>query len=168
MTDHLDDLDDDWAAAIRELTAGGIPSGAPDARPPREDPTPRARVAQTDEPTFSASPAGQPPPGETPRRPREPPATVNTGMAANDLELVLDIPVMLTAELGRRKMPIRQLLELVPGAVVDLDGNSADPINVLINGTLVAKGEVVVINDKLGVRLTDIISPAERMLRIHG
>jgi flagellar motor switch protein FliN/FliY len=87
--------------------------------------------------------------------------------AANNLDLILDIPVSLNVELGRTKLAIRNLLQLAQGSVVELDGLAGEPMDVLVNGTLIAQGEVVVVNDKFGIRLTDIISPAERLRRLN-
>jgi len=84
----------------------------------------------------------------------------------NDYDLILDIPVKLTVELGRTHISIRDLLQLAHGSVVELDGLAGEPMEVLVNGTLIAQGEVVVVNDKFGIRLTDIASPHERMNRI--
>jgi len=85
----------------------------------------------------------------------------------NDFDLILDIPVQITVELGRTKLSIRNLLQLAHGSVVELDGLAGEPMDVLVNGTLIAQGEVVVVNDKFGIRLTDIITPAERMRKIR-
>lgn len=88
--------------------------------------------------------------------------------ADNDkMELILDIPVSVTVEIGRTKMTIRNLLQLNQGGIVALDRLAGDPLDVLVNGTLVAHGEVVVVNDKFGVRLTDIVSKAERIKRLR-
>lgn len=84
----------------------------------------------------------------------------------HDLEMIMDIPVQLTVELGRTKMPIKNLLQLAQGSVVELSGLAGEPLDVLINGFLIAQGEVVVVNDKFGIRLTDIITPSERMRRL--
>jgi flagellar motor switch protein FliN len=86
--------------------------------------------------------------------------------AHNDLDMILDIPVQLTVELGHTKMPIKNLLQLAQGSVVELAGLAGEPLDVLINGFLIAQGEVVVVNDKLGIRLTDIITPSERLHRL--
>lgn len=87
--------------------------------------------------------------------------------AANNLDMILDIPVNLTVELGRTKIAIRSLLQLAQGSVVELDGLAGEPMDVLVNGCLIAQGEVVVVNDKFGIRLTDIITPQERLRRLH-
>lgn len=84
----------------------------------------------------------------------------------NDIELILDIPVQLTVELGRTKIAIKNLLQLAQGSVVELDGLAGEPMDVLVNGCLIAQGEVVVVNDKFGIRLTDIITPSERIRKI--
>jgi flagellar motor switch protein FliN/FliY len=84
----------------------------------------------------------------------------------NDIDLVLDIPVQLSVELGRTKLPIRNMLQLAQGSVVELDGLAGEPLDVLVNGCLVAQGEVVVVNDQFGIRLTDIVTPAERLRKV--
>src|SRR5476649_411135 len=83
-----------------------------------------------------------------------------------DIDMILDIPVKLTVELGRTKMTIKELLRLSQGSVVALDGLAGEPLDILINGYLIAQGEVVVVADKYGVRITDIITPSERMRRL--
>jgi flagellar motor switch protein FliN/FliY len=85
----------------------------------------------------------------------------------NDFGMILDIPVNLTVELGRTRISIRDLLQLAHGSVVELDGLAGEPMVVLVNGTLIAQGEVVVVNDKFGIRLTDIATPSERMKKIN-
>ena len=92
--------------------------------------------------------------------------TGNTGMM-NELDMILDIPVKLTVELGRTKITIKNLLQLAHGSVVELDAMAGEPMDVLVNGTLIAQGEVVVVNDKFGIRLTDIITPSERMRKLN-
>ncbi len=85
----------------------------------------------------------------------------------NDIDFILDIPVQLTVELGRTKIAIKNLLQLAQGSVVELDGLAGEPMDVLVNGCLIAQGEVVVVNDKFGIRLTDIITPAERIRKLN-
>jgi flagellar motor switch protein FliN/FliY len=89
------------------------------------------------------------------------------GVAPGRLDMILDIPVQLTVELGRTKIPIRNLLQLAQGSVVELDRLAGEPMDVLVNGCLIAQGEVVVVNDKFGIRLTDVIAPDERLRRLH-
>jgi flagellar motor switch protein FliN/FliY len=86
---------------------------------------------------------------------------------AQDLDLILDIPVALTVELGRTKIPIKHILQLAQGSVIELDALAGEPMDVLVNGCLIAQGEVVVVNEKFGIRLTDIVTPSERMRRLH-
>ena len=86
---------------------------------------------------------------------------------ANDIDLILDIPVQMTVELGRTKLAIKNLLQLAQGSVVELDGMAGEPMDVLVNGCLIAQGEVVVVNDKFGIRLTDIITPSERIRKLN-
>ncbi len=85
----------------------------------------------------------------------------------NDIDMILDIPVQLTVELGRTKIAIKNLLQLAQGSVVELDGMAGEPMDVLVNGCLIAQGEVVVVNDKFGIRLTDIITPSERIRKLN-
>ena len=87
--------------------------------------------------------------------------------SAKNLDLVMDIPVQLTVELGRTRMPIRNLLQLAQGSVVELDELAGEPLDVFVNRCLVAQGEVVVVNEKFGIRLTDIITPSERLKKIR-
>ncbi|TCV95554.1 flagellar motor switch protein FliN [Biostraticola tofi] len=89
-----------------------------------------------------------------------------TANSPEDLDLILDIPVKMTVELGRTRMTIKELLQLSQGSVVALDGLAGEPLDILINGYLIAQGEVVVVSDKFGVRITDIITPSERMRRL--
>jgi flagellar motor switch protein FliN/FliY len=89
------------------------------------------------------------------------------GETHNDIDFILDIPVQLTVELGRTKIAIKNLLQLAQGSVVELDGMAGEPMDVLVNGCLIAQGEVVVVNDKFGIRLTDIITPSERIRKLN-
>jgi flagellar motor switch protein FliN/FliY len=85
----------------------------------------------------------------------------------HDIDMILDIPVQLSVELGRTRVPIRHILQLAHGSVIELDAVAGQPMDVLVNGCLIAQGEVVVVNDKFGVRLTDIVTPSERMRRLN-
>ncbi|MHB1188871.1 flagellar motor switch protein FliN [Thiobacillus sp.] len=93
--------------------------------------------------------------------------STTSGGLAKDIDFILDIPVLMTVELGRTKIAIKNLLQLAQGSVVELDGLAGEPMDVLVNGCLIAQGEVVVVNDKFGVRLTDIITPAERIRKLN-
>lgn len=85
----------------------------------------------------------------------------------NDINMVLDIPVQLSVELGRTRVSIKHILQLGQGSVVELDALAGEPMDVLVNGYLIAQGEVVVVNDKFGIRLTDVVTPSERLRRIN-
>ncbi len=91
-----------------------------------------------------------------------PNAAGGTGQEMN-LNLILDVAVTLALEVGRTRMPVRDLLQLAPGAIVELDRLAGEPLDVLVNGVRIARGEVVVVNEKFGIRLTDVVSPSERM-----
>ncbi|ADC63837.1 flagellar motor switch protein FliN [Allochromatium vinosum] len=84
-----------------------------------------------------------------------------------NLNMVLDVPVTISMEIGRTRIPIRNLLQLNQGSVVELDRLAGEPLDVLVNGTLIAHGEVVVVNEKFGIRLTDVISPSERVRKLR-
>jgi flagellar motor switch protein FliN/FliY len=142
MSDTQDDqsLDDDWGAAIAEQAAA---EAAALERQQQQQAAATAAVFQD----FSNK-------GPRPDTP-------------NDIDFILDIPVQLTVELGRTKIAIKNLLQLAQGSVVELDGLAGEPMDVLVNGCLIAQGEVVVVNDKFGIRLTDIITPSERIRKLN-
>jgi flagellar motor switch protein FliN len=94
------------------------------------------------------------------------PGTATSLAAGNDLHMILDIPVQLTVELGRTRIPLKQILQLAQGSVVELETLAGEPMDVLVNGYLIAQGEVVVVNEKFGIRLTDVVTPSERMRRL--
>ena len=96
----------------------------------------------------------------------------NAGVPSNlegnpDLEVILDIPVSISMEVGRTSITIRNLLQLNQGSVIELDRLAGEPLDVLVNGTLIAHGEVVVVNEKFGIRMTDVISPSERIKKLR-
>lgn len=95
-------------------------------------------------------------------------AAIKADMSADDLKLdvILDVPVTVSMEIGRTQVNIRNLLQLNQGSVIELDRFAGEPMDVLVNGTLIAHGEVVVVNDKFGIRLTDVISPTERVKKL--
>lgn len=154
MADENQITDDDWAAAMMEQAA--VESGVADAEAERV----AAELAAAAESPYQAKPASQLFPDFG--------ASAGKGGSLNDFDMILDIPVQMTVELGRTKLSIRNLLQLAHGSVVELDGLAGEPMDVLVNGTLIAQGEVVVVNEKFGIRLTDIITPAERMRKIRG
>lgn len=144
MADNVEtEAADDWAAAMAEQA--GTTQAAPEPVEV-EAGTPVARAPAAAFEQFS------PGPGKNP--------------GANDIDLILDIPVQLTVELGRTKIAIKNLLQLAQGSVVELDGLAGEPMDVFVNGCLIAQGEVVVVNDKFGIRLTDIITPSERIRKL--
>ncbi len=143
---QLSDVDvaDDWEAALAEQGQGAAP-----AEPPQQ-------------PAAAAQPAPQPQRASFAQLQPDSSAAA----ASEQLDLVMDIPVTLSVELGRTKIQIRELLQLAQGSVVDLDRLAGEPMDVLVNGFLIARGEVVLVNDKFGIRLTDIVSPTERARRL--
>jgi len=96
----------------------------------------------------------------------DPKKNAGNGMEEINLDVILDVPVTVSMEIGRTQINIRSLLQLNQGSVVELDRFAGEPLDVLVNGTLIAHGEVVVVNDKFGIRLTDVISPSERVRRL--
>ena len=86
--------------------------------------------------------------------------------ASRGIDRIMDIPVQLSVEIGRTRTSIKNILQLAQGSVVELDALAGEPMDVLVNGYLIAQGEVVVVNDKFGIRLTDIVTPSERMRRL--
>jgi len=95
----------------------------------------------------------------------EPERPAGTSQDVN-LDVILDVPVTLSLEVGRARLPIRNLLQLNQGSVVELERAVSEPFDVFVNGTLIAHGEVVVVNDRFGIRLTDVVSPSERIKRL--
>lgn len=115
----------------------------------------------------AAAPIPQPATGLFQPLTADPAPEVSTDGGPANLDMILDIPVKMTVELGRTKIAIRNLLQLAQGSVVELDGLAGEPMDVLVNGCLIAQGEVVVVNDRFGIRLTDIITPSERLRRLQ-
>ena len=108
---------------------------------------------------------GQPP---TPTQTPPPLAVPEDGQESEtNLDRILDIPLQLSAQLGSTKMLIKELLQLGPGSVVELDKLAGEPLEVLVNNKLVARGEVVMVNEKFGIRLTDVVSPTERVNKLQ-
>lgn len=129
-------VDDEWAAAMAEADAMG--KGGSDIK--------SAPLESFD----SAPSAGRP----------------VIGNMVPDLDVILDIPVTISMEVGNTSIPIRNLLQLNQGSVIELDRLAGEPLDVLVNGTLIAHGEVVMVNEKFGIRLTDVVSPSERIRRL--
>jgi flagellar motor switch protein FliN/FliY len=118
---------------------------------------------QPEAPPVAAPPP--PAPGATPSPAVMAPATAPAGANPN-LDLLLDIPLEITAELGRTRMIVNDLLQLGQGSVIELNKLAGEPLEILVNHKLIARGEVVVVNEKFGIRLTDIISPMERIKQL--
>jgi flagellar motor switch protein FliN len=93
-------------------------------------------------------------------------ARAANGSQTRNMDVILDIPVTISMEIGRSKVPIRSLLQLNQGSVVELDRMAGEPLDVMVNGTLIAHGEVVVVNERYGIRFTDVVSPAERLQKL--
>jgi flagellar motor switch protein FliN len=148
--------EDDWGAAMAEQATA-------DATSTDTDDWGAAMAEQS----TAESAALQNPTGEQSAVFTEFSAKNKLNETQNDIDFILDIPVQLTVELGRTKIAIKNLLQLAQGSVVELDGMAGEPMDVLVNGYLIAQGEVVVVNDKFGIRLTDIITPAERIRKIN-
>ena len=158
---------DDWGAAMAEQTMAAPAAddwGAAMAEQSKAAPAADdwgAAMAEQTKAAPAASAIAQPHVFEQLGTGSEP-----RGASHSDLDMIMDIPVQLSVELGRTKMPIKNLLQLAQGSVVELSGLAGEPLDVLINGFLIAQGEVVVINEKLGIRVTDIITPSERLRRL--
>ncbi|GAB3480943.1 flagellar motor switch protein FliN [Marinomonas epiphytica] len=136
-----EELADEWAAAMSEAGDDGNAEDEWAAAMSEQE----AKPVELDELTSPAVPQGS---------------------IGSDLDLIMDIPVNLSMELGSTEIAIRTLMQLTQGSVVELDRFAGEPLDVLVNGTLIAHGEVVVVNDKYGIRLTDVVSPSERIKRL--
>lgn len=142
---------DDWAAAMAEQQAAEAqPASHDDASPPPSSAQLAGDSLAKPSPVFEQFSRND---------------VLND--TRNDIDMILDIPVQLTVELGRTRIAIKNLLQLAQGSVVELDGMAGEPMDVLVNGCLIAQGEVVVVNDKFGIRLTDIITPSERIRKLN-
>lgn len=153
-----DELGDDWGAAMAEQAAAE--QGAAEAGDEDIDALMEA-AKETEGETADAAAGFSPAPVD---------ALEEEGVVAKgeiDLDSIVDIPVTLSVEVGGTKVSIRNLLQLNQGSVVELDRLAGEPLDVLVNGTLVAHGEVVVVNEKFGVRLTDVMSPQERIKKLR-
>ncbi|RSF06126.1 flagellar motor switch protein FliN [Achromobacter aegrifaciens] len=164
---------DDWADALAEQSRANPPTQADGLKP--QD----AWAAAMAEQPSAAAPAAAPAPAAA--APAAPAAAAQsaaqsvfkplagaTGGAGADIDLIMDVPVQLTVELGRTRLTIKNLLQLGQGSVVELDGLAGEPMDIFVNGYLIAQGEVVVVEDKYGIRLTDIITPSERINRLNN
>ncbi|WP_445005326.1 flagellar motor switch protein FliN [Halomonas mongoliensis] len=179
--------DDDWASAMSEQEGAADRASAEDlwadamaeqegssgaASGPEDDPWAEAMAEQAAAEADSAAAAPPPPPAPAPARAAgdsvfRPLEQGSGSRGARDLEMIMDIPVKLAVELGRTRITIKQLLELAQGSVIELDGLAGEPMDILINGYLIAQGEVVVVEDKYGIRITEIITPSERVQKLN-
>jgi len=152
---------DDWAAAMDEQKASGQ-AAADDWAAAMDE---QKSAAGSDK--AAAAPAPKAPPAESAKMPEldSTPAASASDVDKN-LEMILDVPVTLAMEIGRVRVPIRNLLQLTQGSVVELDRLAGEPLDVTVNGTLIAHGEVVVVNERYGIRFTDVISAAERVQKL--
>jgi flagellar motor switch protein FliN len=146
------DVADEWAEALDEQ--------GPAASDGEEDPWAAALEEQAD----SEGETTQADPAPVAQLADDGPSSPKSDL---DLDMVMDIPVTISMEIGRTKINIRSLLQLSQGSVVELDRLAGEPMDVLVNDTLIAHGEVVVVNDKFGIRLTDVISTAERIKKLQ-
>lgn len=157
--------DDDWAEAMAEQT-GQEPSA-------EDDPWAAAFAEQAESETADAEHrevGGGDDAGRATAAGSQVFKPLDQGASSGvmrDLEMIMDIPVKLTVELGRTRITIKQLLELAQGSVIELDGLAGEPMDILINGYLIAQGEVVVVDDKYGIRITEIITPSERVQKLN-
>lgn len=148
QAEGLAEAADDWAAALAEQTAAETARQAAEAN---ADPAPTVE--------STAAPAG-----DALFKP-----LIDTAEGAqSDIDMIMDIPVQLSVELGRTQLTIRNILQLGQGSVVELDGLAGEPMDIFVNGYLIAQGEVVVVDDKYGIRVTDIITPADRINRLRS
>ncbi len=148
--DENGELGDDWAAAMSEQGEGSSDDAAADWGDAMEEQSNAESKGRTEAMSFQEL---------------EDDAKSLDGEDIN-LDVILDVPVTISMEIGRTQINIRNLLQLNQGSVVELDRLAGEPMDVLVNGTLVAHGEVVVVNDKFGIRLTDVISASERIKRL--
>lgn len=149
-----DSIEDDWASAMAEQGQGDDASDDPWAdalaeQAASEATPPSSQAESASAQVFKPLDKGQ------------------SSGSMRDLEMIMDIPVKLTVELGRTRITIKQLLELAQGSVIELEGLAGEPMDILINGYLIAQGEVVVVDDKYGIRITEIITPSERVQKLN-
>src|SRR5690554_2280378 len=147
-SDTADDIDsadtDDWAAALAEQTAAQSESTA-------------TATTQSDAGVAAASPAPD----------LFKPLTSESVEGQSDIDMIMDIPVQMSVELGRTRLTITNILQLGQGSIVELDGLAGEPMDIYVNGYLIAQGEVVVVDEKYGIRVTDIITPSDRINRLN-
>lgn len=161
MTDNMpeNDADDVWASALAEQTAAEQATddvwGEAMAEQAEAEPKPRAsasapsEAARADDTVFKQL------------------ADESKSGTPRELDMIMEIPVTLSVELGQTRLTIRELLDLAQGSVVELDGLAGEPMSILVNGYLIAQGEVVVVEDKYGIRITEIVTRSERIHKLN-
>ncbi|CAB3882351.1 flagellar motor switch protein FliN [Achromobacter mucicolens] len=164
---------DDWADALAEQSRANPPTQADGLKP--QDDWAAAMAEQAATPAAAAPAPAAPAPAAAPAAPAQSaaqsvfkPLAGATSGQGTDIDLIMDVPVQLTVELGRTRLTIKNLLQLGQGSVVELDGLAGEPMDIFVNGYLIAQGEVVVVEEKYGIRLTDIITPSERINRLNN
>ncbi len=157
MSENEEEIGDDWASAMEEQ--GDAESSVDEASDAEAD-WGDALKEQSESENIETAEFN-----ELVQQAEEP---VKTNVSEEDIKLdvILDVPVTVSMEIGRTQVNIRNLLQLNQGSVIELDRFAGEPMDVLVNGTLIAHGEVVVVNDKFGIRLTDVISPSERVKKL--
>lgn len=145
QADGLGGLDDDWAAALAEQTAGS------EEEPALDEPSAATAQPQATADTSLFKPFDQ-----------------GQGGGNSDIDMIMDIPVQLSVELGRTRLTLKNILQLGQGSVVELDGLAGEPMDIFVNGYLIAQGEVVVVEEKYGIRITDIVTPSDRIQRLNS
>ncbi|MBV7500744.1 flagellar motor switch protein FliN [Achromobacter sp. ACM05] len=165
---------DDWADALAEQSRANPPTQADGLKPQDDWAAAMAEQAAAPAAPAAAAPAAAPAPATAPAATASAAASVFKPLAGatsgqgTDIDLIMDVPVQLTVELGRTRLTIKNLLQLGQGSVVELDGLAGEPMDIFVNGYLIAQGEVVVVEEKYGIRLTDIITPSERINRLNN
>ncbi len=161
MSENEEDLGADWGDAMEEQATAGAESGVEASEDEAAADWGDALQEQSDAEDIEAATFDE----------LETQAETGSTTAASTsedikLDVILDVPVTVSMEIGRTSINIRNLLQLNQGSVIELDRFAGEPMDVLVNGTLIAHGEVVVVNDKFGIRLTDVISPSERVKKL--
>lgn len=181
--DTLDNLDDDWAAAMSEQQAGTGTNQAQGLGSTTSDDTDTsdtddwaaalaeqtaAEVGSTTTPEPTQTPTDTATTAASPATGLFQPLTAESSEGQSDIDMIMDIPVQMSVELGRTRLTIKSILQLGQGSVVELDGLAGEPMDIYVNGYLIAQGEVVVVEDKYGIRVTDIITPSDRINRLNN
>jgi flagellar motor switch protein FliN/FliY len=161
--------EDDWAAALAEQNASTRQPTQADGLSQQDD-WASALAEQTAQEAAPPSQTDSSAPADVPAQPAQvfPPLIDEALQGDSDIDMIMDIPVQLSVELGRTRLTIRNILQLGQGSVVELDGLAGEPMDIFVNGYLIAQGEVVVVDEKYGIRVTDIITPSDRINRLNS